>query len=179
MRIAIHQINFCPYEGFWDKMKEVDKFILLTHTQFKKGGYENRFNYLSKWYTMSVNKGLTPLSTKRYVNVKHDWRIITEQFPQLKFADAYIAPTLFLTNIAIIKLAADIMNIDTLIERDLPTVLTSTDRLISICLQHEATEYLSGPSGGNYLDKQKFKDAGIKLSFQKQKGRKALVELIK
>ena len=58
MRLAIHQPNFMPWYPFFEKIKNCDKFIMLTHCQFEKNGYQNRFNLNDKWYTMSVKKGL-------------------------------------------------------------------------------------------------------------------------
>ena len=46
---------------------------------------------------------------------------------------------------------------DTILEIDYPTHLKSTNRLVDICVQYGATEYLSGIGGKNYLDVKMFK----------------------
>ena len=45
MRVSIHQPNFVPWYPFFQKIKEVDKFIILKECQFEKNGYQNRFNF--------------------------------------------------------------------------------------------------------------------------------------
>jgi hypothetical protein len=40
------------------KIMDCDLFIVLSHCQFEKNGYQNRFMMKEKWRTMSVNKGL-------------------------------------------------------------------------------------------------------------------------
>ena len=178
MKIAIHQPNFCPYEGFWNKMRESDLFVILKFSQFRKGGFENRFNYMNKWFTMSVNKGLDPLVQKQYINHHYDWTRITHQLPKLKIFDTAIDSSLYNTNVKIIHLAQEIMKINRPIIYENKTNLTGTDRLVNICKIYGANEYLSGPSGVDYLELNKFESAGIKVVFQKPKGSKPLIELI-
>ena len=43
--------------------------------------------------------------------------------------------------------------------------LSSTELLVEICKNLNATTYLSGPSGRDYLDIQLFDAAGIKVEF--------------
>ena len=40
MRISIHQPNFVPWYPFFQKIQQCDKFIILTHCQFEKNGYQ-------------------------------------------------------------------------------------------------------------------------------------------
>ena len=64
MIISIHQPNFMPWNPFFEKIQQSDLFVFLTHCQFEKGGYQNRFNYNNKWYTMSTSRGLIPIIDK-------------------------------------------------------------------------------------------------------------------
>ena len=43
MKIAIHQPNFLPWYPFFQKIKEVDKFIILGNCQFEKNGFQNPY----------------------------------------------------------------------------------------------------------------------------------------
>ena len=53
MKISIHQPNFVPWYPFFQKIQQCDKFIILTHCQFEKNGYQNRFNFNDKgWVTL-------------------------------------------------------------------------------------------------------------------------------
>ena len=171
MKIAIHQPNFLPWYPFFQKIKEVDKFIILGHCQFEKNGFQNRFNLNDKWHTMSTKKGLTPINTKTYLNPQKDWNKIKTNLSQYKDIlnqlDSCINDNLFLTNFKIIKKLTQMLGYNTEILYDYPTKLKSTERLVDICLHYGATEYLSGISGKNYLNLSLFKDKGIKVKFQK------------
>lgn len=176
MRIAIHQPNFCPVKGYFDKIKEVDLFIFMVQCQWEKGKYQNRFHVGSQWNTMSVNRGLEPIMNKRYVNNGEDWARITTRYQQLAIFDTCVSDSLALTNMNIIILAMEMLNIRTQIMLDFKTDLTGTERLVQICREFQATEYLSGKSGRNYLDLVKFGD--IKVSFQDNPDLTPLVQLI-
>ena len=168
MRIGIHQPNFFPHKAFFDKMREVDVFVLLSHCQYEKNGYQNRFKYNRIWYTMSTNKGLEPIIDKSYVNYKKDWQLIKTklQIKELDTYDSLICPFLSVTNTSIIVHIAKLLDIKTRIVFDNRTKLTGTERLVSICKEYKADTYLSGPSGKEYMDKKLFNDAGIKVEYQ-------------
>tara|TARA_Y100001963_G_scaffold149737_1_gene229695 strand:- start:331 stop:885 length:555 start_codon:yes stop_codon:yes gene_type:complete len=181
MKIAIHQPNFLPWYPFFQKIKEVDKFIVLGHCQFEKNNFQNRFN-LGRWHTMSTKKGLTPINSKIYLNPQKDWNRIKINLPQYKNTlnklDDCISDSLFTTNTKIIKKLTKILGYDTEILYDYPTDLKSTERLVDICLHYGATEYLSGISGKNYLDLDLFKSNGIKVKFQENLTKIHTLELL-
>lgn len=178
MKIAIHQPNFCPTKGYFDKIAAVDLFVIMIHCQWEKGKYQNRFHVGDQWNTMSVNHGLEPIKDKRYLKPTEDWAKITNRYPKLKQYDRYISESLATTNMYIIRQAMQTLGIETEVTIDLPTALTGTDRLVDICKDVGATEYLSGKSGRNYLELEKFEQAGIKVRFQDQPDLTPLVHLI-
>lgn len=170
MKVAIHQPNFMPWMPFFQKMAAVDKFVVLTRCQFEKGKYQNRFHFQDRWFTMSVGHGLDPINEKVYVQPTQDWEAIKRRLPQFSkvFAkfDACIVPELWVTNYTIILRMAEMLGIKTEIMIDPISPLTGTDRLVEICQTVEADTYLAGQSGANYMEPQKFADAGIKLEYQ-------------
>ena len=74
----------CFYYPFFQKMEDADIFVILTHCQFEKNNFQNRFNKDSKWYTMCVNKGLDPIYTKIYLSPEKDWKRIKDMLPEYK-----------------------------------------------------------------------------------------------
>lgn len=176
--LSAHQPNFCPYAGIFEKIAQSDVCALLYHVQFPKNGYVNRFYYNEKWYTMRVNQSLKPIKDKKYLYPDEDWKRITDSLPKLKVFDDCIDTDLAVMNGSIIQKACEILKIDTLISYDGPTKLTGTDRLIELCLQCECDTYLSGVSGRNYLEMAKFEKANIKVIFQENPDKRALIELL-
>lgn len=182
MRIAIHQPNFCPWFPYFEKIQAADKFVILRHCQYEKGGYQNRFNIGDQWYTMPVASGLEPIDQKKYIEPVSNWRKLKARLPQYeKILDKFdwcISESLLATNVGIILTISGILGLRTSYFMDQPTDLTSTDRLVEICRQHGATTYLAGPSGGKYMDFQKFDSAGIKVEFHENKIKRPILEFL-
>jgi hypothetical protein len=160
-----------------------DIFVILTHCQFEKNNFQNRFNLNDKWYTMSVNKGLDPINTKKYLNHKGDWDRIKKGLPEYKdilpLFDSCISDNLSETNINIILKITEILNIKTDIKFDYPTDLKSTERLVDVCNTYNADTYLSGISGKNYLDVNLFGNINVLYQNEINMVKKPVLEIIK
>lgn len=169
MIVTIHQPNFMPWWPFFQKAMAADLIILMTHCQYEKGGYQNRFQLDGKWHTMSVAHGLQPIREKAYLDPQADWDAIKEALPQyrelLSEFDCNIHHNLADTNIAIIRAIMRKFGGRTAIAYDHKAGLKGTDRLLDLCHSYGATQYLSGPSGRSYLDTSKFERAGIGVQF--------------
>lgn len=143
MRVAIHQPNFCPWTPFFVKMACSDKFIILSHCQFEKGGYQNRYNTSSgKWVTMPVQNGLDIISKKEYTNgiglLEHNLEFIT-----------WMANTLEIQ----VEIVPDIL-----------TTSRGTQRLIDNINHYGGTSYITNPDAfKKYLNKEAFVQAGIDI----------------
>ena len=84
MLLAIHQPSFMPWLPWFQKVGFSDTFVFLNHVQYPKGKYCNRFHLDGKWFTMSVEKGLDPIITKKYVDPERDWKKIKKGLPQYR-----------------------------------------------------------------------------------------------
>jgi hypothetical protein len=173
MIVSIHQPSFIPWLPYFEKIREADVFVILSHCQFQKGNYQNRFNYNDKWHTMSVNSGFDSIVDKKYVSFEKDWSKIKTNLKEkrriLDKFDKHISESMNETNIKIILDIVDMLEIKTKIVFDEPTELTSTERLIDICKKNNATTYLSGPSGSDYMDFELFRQSNISVKFQETK----------
>lgn len=178
--VSIHQPNFCPYHGFFQKMEQSDLFVLLTECQFEKNGYQNRFNHENKWYTMRVNQSLIPIREKYYSEPLEDWCKIARQFPVLNKLNIYPVKHMASLNSQIIKNAAEILDINTKINFDFPTEKKSTERLIEIVKYYGGTHYLSGISGSKYMDMSLWEKAEIDVIFQDESklSKKSLIQIL-
>ena len=178
MRIAIHQPNFCPVKGYFDKIAAVDLFVIMTHCQWEKGKYQNRFHVGDEWNTMAINHGLDPIKEKVYTNHEDDWMKIVSRYPKLETFSKCISSVMWSTNCCIIRQVMRMLNLKTKIAFDFPTHLRGTQRLVEICQYYEADEYLSGVSGKKYLDLPQFDNAKIKVSFQENPDLTPLINLV-
>lgn len=170
MMIAIHQPNFFPWLPFFSKMRAVDKFVIMSHCQFEKNNYQNRFFYRDTWHTMSVRKGLDPIIEKKYVDPFGDWdrikRKLSDKSKILSRFDSCISESLAETNTKLITSIAECLSIQTVIVNDDPTNQKSSERLVWICKSFGADRYLAGSGGKSYMDLDMFEKAGIEVVFQ-------------
>jgi len=56
MKVAIHQPQYLPWLGYFDKMAQVDCFVVLDNVQFKKNEWQNRnrIKAASGWQWLTV-----------------------------------------------------------------------------------------------------------------------------
>jgi hypothetical protein len=185
MIVTIHQPNFFPYYPFFQKMDDADIFVILTHCQFEKNNFQNRFNKDSKWYTMCVNKGLDPIYTKIYLSPEKDWKRIKDMLPEYKdvldLFDDCVDSNLSKMNSNIILKIKNLLNIKTKIVFDYSTELKGTERLVDICIKNNATTYISGISGSKYMDLKLFSEKNIKVVFQDETKmvKKPIIDILK
>lgn len=170
MIVSIHQPNFMPWFPYFRKISDADIFVIMGHCQFEKNNFQNRFMIDGKWQTLRVKKGNKPIIKKEYVDSKEDWETIKRKLPKHRIAlenmDYCISDNLLLTNTRIIKHICEELKITTEIVCDFPTELKRSERLLEICKKYNATHYLSGPSGINYLDAKIFKKSNIDILYQ-------------
>jgi|ETNvirnome_2_300_1030623.scaffolds.fasta_scaffold07712_4 hypothetical protein len=182
MRVTIHQPNFFPWLPFFEKAADADVMVILTHCQWAKGGYQNRFKLADQWYTMPVVQGLQSIADKKYIDPAHAWRKIKGELPEYRDTldqfDDCICGGLAVTNINIITRIRDLLGLRTAMAVDHRTDLAGSERLLDICLQHGAIEYISGPSGRDYLDVVLFNEHGIDVKFHRAQNKRAILEVL-
>lgn len=183
MIATIHQPNFMPWYPFFQKLETADVFVFLTHCQFEKNNFQNRFNMNDRWLTMSVNKGLDNICEKQYANPSRDWIKMKKGLHgyNLEIFDDCISDNLSDTNIKIIKKICNLLNIETRIINDYDTNYKGTERLINICKSVGASKYISGIGGRNYMDINLFLENEIELIFQDEENmiKKPILQILK
>jgi hypothetical protein len=188
MIVTIHQPNFFPWLGYFDKMRLADVFVLLNTVPFTKGGYQNRIQIKGsngvQWLTIPVkNKGRLGQSTREVLMAAGTpWRrnhaltleafyhrtpCFSEMMPQIEAL--YANSTEYLAEFAIpgITWVKDQLQIGARLVKssDLNVKGSASELLLNIVRSLGGTTYLSGPSGRNYLDLGIFADAGIEVTF--------------
>ena len=174
-----------PWYPFFQKMDMADIFVILSHCQFEKNGFQHRFNFDDRWYSLSSFKGLVPIVDKKYVNANRDWEKIKKGLFRyadiLDLFDDCISESMAETNSAIIRKVATLLNLKTIIVDDYKTDLIGTERLVDICISNNATTYISGISGKKYLDLKLFEEKNIKVIYQDidEMTKKPVLEILK
>jgi len=167
---AIHQPNFVPWLPFFQKVRQADLFVILTHCQYNRRAYQNRFNYRGHWYSMGVSGHRDDsIESRVYSDPQKDWLSIKRRLNDpslLREMDELIVHSLVETNVAIIRHLMRRLHIETPIVFDYPTPLASTERLVDLCKHYGATTYLAGRSGGDYMNEKLFHDAGVEVTYQ-------------
>lgn len=191
MLAAIHQPQFMPWLGYFDKMDRCDVFVLLDNVQYKKNEYQNRNRIKTsqgwQWLTVPVKYRFPQMINEVQIDNSVDWQkkhlhALETNYRKAHYFEKYINlfkefyskewQTLSQVNIASIALLKDILGIKTRVViasemqglRDEPNL-----RLIDICKRLGADTYLAGKDGRNYMNLDLFNDAGIKLEFQEFK----------
>lgn len=187
-RVAIVQSCYIPWKGYFDLIRRVDEFILFDDVQFTKRDWRSRNRIKTRqggmWLTVPVStKGKyhqaikdTEISDPTWH--RNHWRTIASQYASAPFfshyksqlEDLYRGSTdkhLSQVNRRLIEGLCRMLGITTTISwsMDYVVVAGKTERLVSLCRQAGATEYLSGPAARDYIVPSLFDDAGVALSY--------------
>ena len=183
MIVAIHQPQYLPWLGYFDKMRIADVFCYLDNVQYKKNEWQNRNRIKTaqdwQWITVPVRFRFPQKINEVEINNTVNWKkkhlqaLITNYSKTPYFKD-YIEPLediftkewdlLSELNIGLLEHLRKFLNLN-----DKPAVLASsldlrddpTDRLIDICKLLGGDAYLAGQDGATYMDLERFKHSGI------------------
>lgn len=187
-KTAILQSNYIPWKGYFDLINSVDEFILYDDVQYTRRDWRNRNKIKTsqgiQWLTIPVEvKGKyiqkineTKISDAKW-GKKH-WRRICQNYIKSKHFCDYkeIFEELYLNseeeylskiNYKFIKTINNILGINTKIgfSSDYELIDGQTERLINICKQAKAAEYISGPAAKMYIYEPLFQKENIKLTW--------------
>lgn len=188
--VAIHQPNFLPWLGFFDKLARADVFVLLDDVQFprtSKGTWINRVKLLvggeEQWVTVPIvrSTGSTLPINEVLIDDAQPWRKKLGRTIELNYrrAHAYdeVDPLVseLLANgegrIAAfnernIRRLAQLLELDTskiVRSSDIGADGQSTDLLIELTLAVGGTAYMPGGDAYRYQQDDKFAARGLEL----------------
>jgi len=187
MKITIHQPNFIPYLGFFDKCDYSDILVIYNSTQFKKNDFQNRNRIKGKgggfWLTVPVTYTFGDKINEVRLNNNLDWRskhlksievcyskskYFNKYFPMIK--EIYNEDWEFLSdfNTRIIKLFLEEVGIKCkiVLSSDLNIGSKRTEALVDMCNRLNGETYISGGDGKNYINFDSFANENIKVEFQ-------------
>ena len=188
--ISIHQPMYLPYQGYFNKMKNVDIFVIGDDVHYSKSYYYNRNQIKTPDGILMLTIPLIAKHGKRLnellIDNSSNWQkkhlnSLKTFYKKSIYYDNYIDffkdvygtqyETLHDINMKTLFYLMEQLNID------IPIYFTSellknyvstgkTQRIIDICIKLDADVYLSGIGGQNYLNENLFEKNNIRLEYQ-------------
>ena len=191
MIVSIHQPQYLPWLGYFDKIERSDVFVFLDNVQFKKNEWQNRNKIKTsdgwQWLSVPVLHSFTQKISEVEINNTVQWgrkhlnALVTNysKTPFYKnyidfFEQTYTREWTYLVdiNIHVIKYIVEALGLSDkklVLASGLESREGSSERLIDICKQLGGDVYLSGKDGAKYMDLDIFKEEGIQVIFQDYK----------
>jgi len=187
-KVAILQSNYIPWKGYFDLIASVDEFIIYDDMQYTKRDWRNRnkikTNNGAQWLSIPVEvKGKylqsiqdTKISDEHW-GKKH-WNSIKQNYSKSRYFEQYkdlfegvylesSVEHLSLINYKLICVINKILGIETKISwsSDYTLLDGKSERLLGLCKDSNASEYISGPAAKDYLDESLFTDSDIQVTW--------------
>lgn len=192
--VVIHQPDFMPYMGFFDRLVHSDVYVVLDQVQFEKNSkdkWTNRDQIKTKdgarWITVGVKKSSRDaLINQVELSEEHDWRnrhlnmikenyrnapYFYEIYPIIEEIYRYKSDKLVDFNMNALEKVLSILDISIGIvyASSLGVKGHSNQLLINIIKQLDCKYYLSGVGAKAYCDEKLFQEEGIKIMWQDYK----------
>lgn len=191
--VAIHQPNFFPWMGYFNKLHRCDIFILLDDVQFvKKGGtWTNRVKLLiggqPQWITAPVDRGfhgvrkineMRLLDTERWLKkTLKSIELSYKKHPFFEDTMEVVAPLLANTheniaeyNSVALRAISERLGFDAAkmrLSSGMKKEGSSNELLASLTLAAGGDEYLCGGGADGYQDESVFRCLGVTLTHQR------------
>lgn len=192
MLISIHQPDFVPWLGFFNKVRLSDMLVIGDHVHYRNKGYQNRNKIKTakgaSWLTVPIEHDWgQPINKIRVLNREqngtfwndHHLNLLKINYSKAPYYDKYIEifekiyrkknDLLVDVNMDFMKSVFEILGIDKPIVKtsEMSLSKTKTELIVEICNKVDADSYLSGMGGKNYMDENVLHENKIKLLFNK------------
>jgi hypothetical protein len=192
MNVVILQPSYIPWRGVFDQIQRADLFIFYDDVQYDKRGWRNRNQIKTtrgkQWLTIPVHSRGAQTQNIPINQIRIAWddpwnethlRAIRQSYSKAPYFEQYrtLLESFYqrrdelLADFTIdftIALARELGNSHTRFMRSSEISSINgqkTDRLIQILKCVGATHYISGPSARDYIETEKFEEAGISLEY--------------
>jgi hypothetical protein len=188
MLLVIHQPEYLPWLGYFERLINCDLLVVLDHVQMEKGGWINRNKIKTstgwQWLTVPIrhDKSLPMINQVRINNdtdwKDKQWKSLSTNYGRAPYFERYGS---LLKNVYnrewTYQAELDVFLIQELMRMlglEVPILMSSSmtvegtrnDLLINICKAVGADIYLSGMGAKGYMDLEKFSNEQIKVVFQ-------------
>jgi len=187
-RIAVTQSNYVPWKGYFDLIDTVDEFVLYDDMQYTKRDWRNRNRVKtpqgSIWLTIPVQSAGRRSQKIREAEIvdgrwnKRHWATLQHHYRKARFfqnyrdffLDLYMGSQevmLSRINYRFLSYICELLSICTPISfsSDYKMYGNRTEKLVSICKQAGATEYVTGPTAKAYLEEDLFEQEGLRVTY--------------
>ena len=191
--VAIIQSNYIPWKGYFDLINLSDELILYDDVQYTRSDWRNRNKIKTsrgvKWLTIPVSKKGFLDKAIREIQVSEPgwarghWDSIAQSYAAARnfrefrgfFEDLFQSVRssyLSEINFHFISGICRLLGITTKISwsTDYQLGEGKTERLVDLCRQAGASDYLSGPAARDYLDESLFAQGGISVRYMDYSG---------
>jgi hypothetical protein len=193
-KVAIVQSNYIPWKGYFDLINLVDEFILYDDVQYTRRDWRNRNKIKTsrglRWLTVPVRVKGRYYQKIREAEVSdpewagRHWQSVVHNYSRAEHFDTYkdLFEELYLgqnerflsrVNYQFLAAICQILGIRTKLSwsMDYDTAEEGrTERLVGLCKQAGATEYISGPAAKAYIEEELFNNEGIELRYMDYSG---------
>ncbi|MFV1952008.1 MAG: WbqC family protein [Nitrospinota bacterium] len=187
MIITVHQPQYLPWAGYFDKIDQSDVFVILDNVQFKKNEWQNRNRIKTsqawQWITVPILHSFPEEIRRIRIDNKTEWgrkhlNTLITNYSKTKFFKDYITffediynrewDYLVDLNMEIIYYLINVLGLkkEIILSSSLQLSKEPTGRLIDICKSIGEDTYLSGQGGQDYMNMDRFREEGIKVIFQ-------------
>ncbi|MBM4065593.1 MAG: WbqC family protein [Planctomycetes bacterium] len=187
MIVAIHQPQYLPWIGYFDKLDRADVFVLLDNVQYKKNEWQNRNRIRTsqgwQWITVPVLYHYPEKIDAVKINNTTDWRrkhlnALVYNYSKAPFFEEHRLffeetfschwENLVEINVHILQYLNRALGInkEIVLASSLALREEPTERLVDICKHVQADTYLSGKDGAKYMNSDTFARANIQVTFQ-------------
>ncbi len=187
--VGVLQPGYLPWLGFFEQLDRADLFVIYDDVQYDKNGWRNRNRIKTsqgvQWLTVPVlmSDGTGRLIKDIRIDNRQKWqkkhlKSIEQNYRKSLYFEKYFHifengfsskwDKLIDCDMFFIEKLKEILGINTPIvfSSDLKSKGKSTERLINVLTQLDATDFYEGIAGKDYIDENVFNNAGINLVYQ-------------
>jgi len=192
MIVTIHQPDFLPWLGFFDRWQKSDTYIVLDDVQFLRRGWHHRDKIKAQkgvqWLTVPVLKKSCYHQTIKEVRINNEenWHCKHLKTIQVAYGKATNFDLVYgrlseiynkdydlliSFNMNLLRLCSNMLGINTTVvfASDFNVKSTGSRRLVDLVKSVGGEDYLTGSGSRDYLDEAIFKKEGINVCWQEFK----------
>jgi hypothetical protein len=188
VRVGVIQSNYIPWRGYFDFIRQVDLFVFHDDLQYTKNDWRNRNRIKTanglRWLTVPVHyRRVEQRIDETTLDGSRDWaqdhlNQLEANYRKVSWYRRYQEPFAAILrrphaniselNVELIRWLMGELGIrtPTVHSRELGLSGSKTARLIELLRKVRGTVYLSGPAARDYLELDRFREAGIGLEYK-------------